>query len=238
MMQIPLGVITYRRPKYLRKTLDSFFRLNYDVLEVFKPVVVLVQGADTHTMGVLNHFHNYIDRVIELKGNHGCAWAYTLINQELLEEGTDLVMHLQDDWLSTEPLTHYLFEDRYEHNKGIKQLFDERQDVGYLRMRSARRSSISSKNRITKEKIRWKKFGSKYERYNRVLIGNAHYTFNPSIIRTSVLRKILPVVKERDAMEKYHKLDLLTGLLNGNCFIHIGRDRATTKIGKKERWLS
>jgi hypothetical protein len=239
--QIPLGVLTYQRSDYLNKTLESFFKINYESLHIFKPIVVMVQGMDLVTSSVLGKYGSYIDRVINLKSNHGCAWGYTLLNQELMEEETDLVMHLQDDWLSTEPLINYLDEDRfsgYKNNKGVFQLFEERKDVGYVRLRSATWSKVSVINRISRKKIKWNKWATKYNKYSRLVIGNAHYTFNPTIIRTSVLRRLLPVTKEQHAMEKYHKMKLLAAQLRGNCFMHIGDDRAVTKIGKKEKWIN
>jgi len=239
-MRVPLGIITYQRPDYLGRTLTSFFNVNYDCLEEFRPVVVLVQGMDDATMRVLDRFKERIDRIISLKSNHGCAWGYSLLNQELLEEGTDLVMHLQDDWLSTEPITHYLYEDDfsgYKNNKGIFQLFEEREDVGYARLRSATWSKVSIVNRISKKTIKWKKWDTKFNKYCRIVIGNAHFTFNPTIIRTSVLKRMLPVTEEHDAMEKYHKLGLLAGQVRGNCFMHIGEERATTEIRGKDRWV-
>lgn len=240
--RIPLGILTYQRPEYLEIALESFFKLNYECIDIFSPVVVLAQGADDDTLNlVYNKFGTYIDKVIELKSNHGCSWGYTFLNQELLEENTDLVMHLQDDWKSTEPLTHYLGKDSfsgYENNKGIFQLFEEREDVGYIRLRSSHWSKVSNVNRISRKRIKWNNWGTKFKKYVRVVIGNAHYTFNPTIIRTSVLKKILPVSEERDAMEKYHKLNLLVGHLRSNCFMHIGHDRAITEIAKgKEKWI-
>lgn len=239
--RIPLGILTYRRPKYLMRTLDSFFRINYESLCFFSPVVVLVQGAEDNTLEIVyNTFGTYIDRVIELNCNNGCAWGYTLLNQELIEYGTDLVMHLQDDWLTTEPIINYLHEDKfsgYENNKGIFQLFEEREDVGYIRLRSSVWSKVSNKNRITGSHIKWSLWNTKYKKYSRLAIGNAHYTFNPTIIRTSVLKKILPVTEERVAMEEYHKLKLLTAHIRGNCFMHIGHARAIAGEKKNEKWV-
>jgi len=242
MDSIPLGIITYQRADYLRRTLESFINVNYESLPIFKPVVVLVQGSDDATMNlVLDEFGAWVDRVIELKSNHGCAWGYTLLNQELLEEGSDLIMHLQDDWLSTEPLFNYLDEDRfsgYENNKGILQLFKEREDVGYVRLRSSVWSKVSNRNRISGDYIKWRLWDTKFKKYSRISIGPAHYTFNPTIVRASVLRKILPVTEERNAMEKYHKLKLLVGHIRGNCFMHIGEERAVTSLkGDKKKWV-
>lgn len=239
-MNIPLGIITYQRPEYLKRTLESFFKVNYESLYIFKPVVVLIQGFDEETANVVTKFNSHIDRIIALRSNNGCAWGYTLLNRELLEEGSDLIMHLQDDWLSTEPITNYLGEDRfsgYENNKGIFDLFEERKDVGYVRLRSSIWSKVSNRNRITGEYIKWSMWATKFKKYSRILIGPAHYTFNPTIIRTSVLRKILPVTEEHDAMEKYHKLKLLTAHVRGNCFMHIGEERAISGEGKSKKWV-
>jgi glycosyltransferase involved in cell wall biosynthesis len=237
MMKIPLGILTYRRAEYLDRTLDTFFHVNHACLEVFKPVIVLVQGRDDNTMSVLSKHQDRINRVISLKSNHGCAWGYTLLNQELIEEGTELVMHLQDDWESTEPLTNYLNKDPfsgYDLSYGIFDLFRKRKDVGYIRLRSCRWSKVSNINRVTQKAIKWSMWATNSPKYCRILTGLAHYTFNPTIIRTSVLKKILPVTEELDAMEKYQKLGLLTAQLRANCFMHIGNNRA---LGDSKRWI-
>jgi len=242
MEKIPLGIITYRRPEYLERTMKSFININYECLSLFRPVVVLIQGSDDRTLSVVHDkFGTWVDRVIELKSNHGCAWGYTLLNRELIEYGTSLVMHLQDDWLTTEPIDNYLHEDKfsgYENNKGILQLFDERKDVGYVRLRSSVWSKVSNRNRISGEYIKWNLWETKFKKYSRISLAPAHYTFNPTIVRTSVLKKILPVTEERDAMEKYHKLGLLTGHIRGNCFMHIGESRAVTTLkGNRKKWV-
>jgi hypothetical protein len=236
MVRIPLGILTYQRAEYLRKTLESFFNVNYACLDVFKPVVVLVQGKDPSTMSVLDSFSDFIDRTIVLKSNHGCAWGYTLINQELIEEGTDLVMHLQDDWEATEPLNNYLSMDaftKYKRGYGIKELFEKLPEVGYMRLRSVIWSKVSNTHRITGKGIKWKLWATKQKKYGRILTSDAHYTFNPTIIRTSVLKKILPVTKERDAMGKFHELNMLAAQLRANCFMHIGHERAVGLEGGK-----
>jgi hypothetical protein len=240
-MRIPLGVLTYKRPDYLKRTLESFFHVNYDCLKVFKPFVVMSQGHDKATENVLKQFEDKIDRVIRLRANHGCAWGYSYLNYELIEEDTDLVMHLQDDWLSTEPLTNYLSMDEfsgYARSYGIKELFEMAENVGYIRLRSNIWSKVAIRHRITEKAIKWRLWETKYKKYGRIHLSNAHYTLNPTIIRTSVLKQILPVTEELDAMLKYHELKMRTAQLRANCFMHIGHDRAMTvlKTGKK-RWV-
>ena len=159
------------------------------------------------------------------------------MNYELLSENPDLVMHLQDDWLSTEPLTHYFEKDpfgRYENSYGIFDFFEKFPNAGYIRLRSNVWSKVSNEHRITKRPIKWKYWGTKYPKIGRIITSNAHFTFNPTIIKASVMKNLLPVDEELDAMIKYHDMGLVTAQLRANCFMHIGDNRA---IGEGGRWI-
>lgn len=256
---IPVGILTYQRPHFLKQTLESFLNLNYACLDRFV-LLLLVQDIDDETEKVIETFKDHFHEVL-YKENEGCAAGYSKIMETCLSYDTPLVMHLQDDWLSTEPLTHYLGL--------IEKMFEEKSAIGYIRLRSIK-EHVSKFNRITKEPIgcphcggvsaqrfpvfskedlirqREGKLLSTSEPYNlqgsdiRGTIHQArlHFTFNPTIIRSNVLTDILPFDKELDSMRKYHETDLVGAQLNANCFRHIGVERAMT-IGEdgKETWI-
>lgn len=227
-MKIPIGILTYQRPEYFRATLESFVNLNYQCLDQFI-FVLLVQGVDNETAKIAHEFYELFDKMIIRDDNKGCAWGYSKVSELCLAYDEPLVMHLQDDWLSTEPMTAYL--------DGIKAAFDAHENVGIMRLRS-NKEKVCDRSRITSDIIKYRS-AFPHEKYCNVLTAqHQHYTFNPTIIRASVLKKLLPFTKEHDAMKRYHELNLAGSQLRANCFRHIGNNRATSNVkGGKEKWV-
>lgn len=227
-MKIPVGILTYQRSAYLRKTLESFIKLNYDILENFI-FCIYAQGIDISTRQVIKDFREYFDFIAMTHENVGCAGGFNFIMKECLAYKHPLIMHLQDDWLSTEPLTHYLGD--------ILKTFREHKNVGYLRLRSIQ-EKVWHKNRITKKGF-IRKSAFPEDKYCGVLVvQNQHFTLNPAIIRAELLEKMLPVEKEKDAMIKFESTGFLSAQCRGNCFRHIGEMRAFTEVrGKGKIWV-
>jgi hypothetical protein len=127
-------------------------------------------------------------------------------------------MYLEDDWLSTEPLTHYL--------DPIEKMFKKYQDIGYIRLRSSK-EKVSNINLISKEGI-----GPSHRSQISDTISKAriHFTFNPAIIRSEVLASLLPFAIEIKAIQAYHSTGLDSAQLEANCFKHIGSYRASPYI--------
>jgi hypothetical protein len=152
--------------------------------------------------------------------NKGCAHGFNIIMRECYHYNTVLAMYLQDDWLSTEPLTAYMPD--------IFKMFEEQEDVGYLRLRSVK-EKVWHKNRVSRKGFVFKSaFPS--DKYCPILrVKNMHFTLNPIIVRTDVLGKMLPIIKEQDAMDKYEQLGLFGSQLKANCFRHIGNVRAYSR---------
>jgi len=220
-MKIPIGILTYRRPEYLKRTIESFLDLNSDRLDMF-PLLLLIQGGyDKETDLAIEQFKKHIYRIYISEENLGCAAGYNKVMGYALSRETDLVMHLQDDWESRESLSKYIDE--------IINVFEEHQDIGYMRLRAWRLGTrVCGKNRITRE-------GIKYDSVSEnIAKSTAHFTLNPTIIRSVVLRKMLPITKELNAMHKYHELNMKAAQLYANCFRHIGADRA---MEEGKRWI-
>jgi len=210
---IPIGILTYKRADYLKRTIESFLDLNSDRLDMF-PLLLLIQGGyDKETDLAIEQFEKHIYRTYISEENLGCAAGYNKVMGYALSRETDLVMHLQDDWESRESLSKYIDE--------IINVFKEHQDIGYMRLRAWRLGTrVCGRNRITREGIGYDSVSE------NVAKSNAHYTLNPTIIRSSVLKKMLPITKELDAMHKYHELNMKAAQLLANCFRHIGAARA------------
>lgn len=215
-MKIPVGILTYKRAEYLKRTVESFLDLNSERLKMF-PLILLVQGGyDKETDLVIDRYYRFFNRILISKENLGCAEGYNEVMGYALLRKTELVMHLQDDWESRDSLATYIDE--------IMDLFEQHEDVGYIRLRAWRLGTrVCGKNRISRKGISYDKVSE------NIAKTDAHFTLNPTIIRSSVLKQMLPITKELDAMGKFHDLNMKAAQLYANCFRHIGAARALSE---------
>lgn len=202
--KIAVTVLTSARPAYLERTLKSFFELND--LRLF-PILVLVNDRDEGTEKIINRYRDRFYSVLHSDTYLSCLEGYSFLMKEALKLNRPYIIHLEDDFISCESLSIYLPE--------LIGLMEEINNIGYIRLRSVK-DRVSDHNMVTREKIEYKKVGN-------IGVGNAHFTTNPAIIKSFVIRKIIPVVREDDAMHKYQELGLETGQLFADCFSHIGK---------------
>jgi hypothetical protein len=209
-IKIPVTIVTYKRPWYFERTLESFIEMNKSNLDRFL-LIVLVQGdKDEETDKIINKFKRQINNVIYPGENLGVAGGYNLLMTEALKFNQPYIVHLQDDFFSNESLSGYIPE--------LIEIMETNQKLGFIRLRSIK-DKVNIYNVISRRKI---KFASKIK---NTFIGNGHFTFNPTIARSSVIKEIIPATSEKDAQQKYQQLGLKTGQLSAKCFTHIGNKR-------------
>lgn len=209
-VKIPVVIMTYKRPIFFEKTLESFIDLNGKNLEQFL-IIALIQGdKDEETEKIINKHKNQFYNVIYPGENLGCAGGYSLLMKEALKLNLPYIINLQDDFVSNESLSDFIPE--------LIELMERNMNIGYIRLRSIK-DKVMDYNKISRRKIKYKRVTG------NVASGNAHFTFNPTIAKSSVIDKIIPTNSEKDAMEKYQKLGLKTGQLLTECFSHIGHER-------------
>jgi hypothetical protein len=90
-----INVLTGRRPDLLEKTLDSFATHHPDIWESAVRTV-LHNGGDPQTAAILDryewHDRHTTDRLLPI------GEATTLLTARSAAHGTDLMLHLEDDW--------------------------------------------------------------------------------------------------------------------------------------------
>jgi GT2 family glycosyltransferase len=209
-IKIPVTIITYNRPWYFERTLESFIEMNRSYLKRLI-LIVLIQGdKDEATDKIINKFKRQIHNVIYPGENLGVAGGYNLIMAESLKLQQPYIVHLQDDFFSNEPLSGYIPE--------LIEVMETNQKLGFIRLRSIK-DKVNDYNVISRRKI---KYAGKIK---NTFIGNGHFTFNPTLTRSSVIKEIVPTTSEKDAQQKYQQLGLKTGQLSASCFTHIGDER-------------
>lgn len=202
--KIAITISTFRRPAYLETTLKSFFELNDSELFL---ISALVNGRDEGTEKVMDRYRDRFHSVLYPDTHLSRAEAYSSLMKEALKLKTPYIIHLEDDFISRESLSAYLPE--------LIGLMEGTDSIGCIRLRSVK-DRVFDHNMLTGRKIEYRKVGN-------IGIGNAHFTFNPTITRSSVIRKIIPVAREGEAIHKYEEMGLETGQLFADCFSHIGK---------------
>lgn len=207
---ITVTMMTYNRPEYFRRTVESFASINNNLLKKVK-LIILVQGdGDEGTKKVINSYRKVFTEILRPGLNLGTAGGYSYLMEQAIATGCDYVLHLEDDWESRESLEDYINDALF--------VLANHKNVGYIRLRSIREKT-SYINLVTRRPIIYKPITQ------FVWVCNGHYTFNPSLIKTSVIRHIIPATSEASSEKKYELLGLCAAQLMANCFVHIGEER-------------
>jgi len=208
---IPVGMLTYKRPNLLMRTLESFVSFNRNHLDRFRFFIFVQACPDLETMAVINYFPKLFEGIIQSKENVGHVAGFLRVLNESIQNypDTKYLMMLEDDWESQDSLGTYLDE--------ILAFLDSDESVGYIRLR-ATHQRVFNKNRMTKKGIRYIPVS------DLIYKSNGHFTTNPVIFRREILQQFVdyPVHKEIHMVEVCHFLDECGAQLKKDCFWHIG----------------
>ena len=213
---IPIGMLTYKRPDLLMRTLESFISFNRHHLDRFRFFILVQACPDPATMSVINYHANLFDEVLQSKANLGAVKGQMTILGRCLENYPDskYLMMLEDDWESQDSLGSHLDD--------ILTFLDSDPSVGYIRLR-ATHQRVFNKNRMTKKGIRY------IPVTDLIFKSNGHFTTNPVIFRSELFQqfKDYPVQKEIHMVEVCHFLEECGAQLRKDCFWHIGLSQRT-----------
>ncbi|MCB1052033.1 MAG: glycosyltransferase [Acidobacteria bacterium] len=126
-----------------------------------------------------------------------------------VDDQAPFVFHLEDDWQTARPAG-----EQFRQAIG---LFNANPDLGQVRMRSVA-EPVLSYHMVSGKRIEWRTDPSR--RWKSSV--HAHFTFNPSVFRQSLLAKMFPVQGEAQAQKRFLAEGLqVAQLLPGN-FVHLG----------------
>ena len=211
-----ITVLTGARSSLLERTLFSF-RQNAPELAKEATWLTLVNGGDQASRLLVPR-----GEVLVTESILGIGDAVSLLMKTALREPSkySYLLHLEDDWSCCGG--EQWFDQAVEHLK------DKR--VGQVRLRH-HNEQVMPVNALSHQRIQWKATASSRR------ASNAHYTFNPSLVRIADARKVFPCSSELRAMEKFALLKFDVVQLVPGSFVHIGtdslRERMNTKRPKK-----
>lgn len=212
-MNLLVTVLCGGRPKLLSRTLSSFASNAPEVAENAR-VVVLLNGDDPVSDRVLADCP-WIDEVLRhCEGRLPIGKAISKLMDEAQVGRAEHLLHLEDDW-------NCLRGGWWPH---ALEVLRREKKVGQVRLRrwfsSAHpQQSVSRYHMLTRRVLKWQeRRGSK----GRYAVARAHFTFNPTVVPTSVAGRVYPCRDEMDAAHKFNCTRLLAAQLLPGAFAHLG----------------
>lgn len=198
---LTIGVLTGMRPDLLAQTLEAFSSKQPSIWEEATKVVVHNSG-DRPTRDVLDEY-DWDDRLTL----HGPLRSIAEASHQLLaladDAGEEYFLRLEDDWEATSAAW---FDDAVDLLKLSGQVRLRRSD-----------EPVMANHRVTKKRINWQAQPS-----GHLWSRSAHYTHNPSLMRTADAVSLTGYSDEIDAARRYHDAGWASAQLIPGVFRHLG----------------
>ena len=214
-MDLTVAVLTGQRPELLTATLAAIAERQPDLWAAAAKVVVHNTG-DRATADVLDAYP--WDRRVTLTGPlRGIAEASQHLIKAAAEVDRRHVLRLEDDWICDGV-------DFYPDAAAI--LDDAELNVGQVRLRRAVEKVLPN-HRVTRQPIRWRQLDTGHR-----WAPSAHYTHNPSLMRTWDYAAMAGYADEVDAARRYLQAGWSSAQHVPGAFWHAG-DRS---LGLSLKW--
>lgn len=196
-------ILTWNRWKqYTKQTLESLYKWNEHV-----PDILFVDNASTDKTVRSLRKRGY--EVLENEKNEGIFVGTRRGWLEAEKRGYDFILNLQNDFPCIAPIP---FDDIYK-------LFDEQEDVGFVRLNYKKKKPGRDRNKLTGEKLEyepWIKVGkTEFSKHNH------QFSFNPNIFRAShathLAKKVSDNPREWNIVERFHSLKLKAVKIKDPC---------------------
>jgi hypothetical protein len=205
---VVLTILTGGRPAYLAETLDSTNRVAPGLLATAR-VIVLRQGTDPETDEVLWRWAHLFDQVHLQSQVSPIGEATSRLAAMAAGAGRPWWLHLEDDWQAITAAGGWLDQ--------AKAVLTYHLDVGQVRMRHGG-DPTRDRHLLTGRPIEWVRQAN-----GHLLAEEAHWTFNPSLMRVADIPRVYPCDGEADAIRRAHTAGLRrTAQLHPGVWTHIG----------------
>lgn len=206
MSRVSISILTGRRLPLLRRTIDSLRSAVPSLLDEAY-VVIYLNGHDDITDDYIRAL-TFVDDYIYIPSTCPEPIGAAVSRIALHVRGrSSYHLHLEDDWTCSGSSPNFLAK--------AKAILDSHPNVGQVRLRS-RLERVMTTHMVTGYPFRWIRSSDK------TLISKLHFTFNPSLIRTSDLDAIYPAASEIEAAQNYNSIFSHVAQLDPGVFFHTG----------------
>lgn len=206
-----IGILTGGRLDLLQRTLECFEGHSSTILSTAF-VFVLVNGPDDKTASYVKRLP-FVNEVLYYNQTRlAVGQAASLLTKKLTElSSAPYLLYLEDDWSSSAKDSAWLHT--------AYQLLETHPEIGQVRLRQVS-ERVLPYHMVTGQPIIWEqRHGFSYARA-------AHFTFNPSLVRTRDVPRIFPCKDELEAQRKYLATHLAVAQLLPGVFFHSGTGRS------------
>jgi predicted O-methyltransferase YrrM len=211
---VVVTVLTGGRPDLLASTLEAVRATAPGLLETAY-VHLLDNGPDARTSAVLGAHADVLD-AIERQVEQPIGEAVTHLAEAAAASGRTYWLHLEDDWAATPDHAGWLDTAR--------RILAEHPQVHQVRLRHDT-EQVLGRHMHTRRPLRWDDRGD--WRY----APEAHWTLNPTLVRTAGIHRVWPAVGERQAQAHAHDAGMrgVAQLVPGT-FVHTGGDASRRAV--------
>jgi len=193
-----IGLLAGRRLQLLRRTIDALRTRCPELLEEGF-VVALCTGDDPEMQAYLDRLPWIDQHLRSTQGTLPAGSAASLLMETLASrQDIGTILYLEEGWK--------MVAEEQEWLEHARRILDDDPRVGQVRLRHAR-ERVPSRHSVTSHAIHWTR-GRGF-----LLAPDAHFSFNPSLLRALDVPRIFPCKSEREAQEHYLSSGLSTAQL-------------------------
>lgn len=211
-----ITVLTGMRPRHLTETALAFDAAAPGVL-TSAYVIVCHNGDDKPTAEVIDEMP-WVNERMSVGGSSmislGRAMSAISARVDQLSLSMEYWLHLEDDWVAATAANHGWWMGE------AKRVLDNHPDIGQVRLRH-RSQPTHQRNIRTGVPITWEPLDE-----HSLVSGTAHYTCNPSLMRTTDTCLAWPASGEPGAIDRYARSGRRVAQLSPGVFHHTGGDKS------------
>jgi hypothetical protein len=209
-VKLAVTLLTGNRLALFRQTVDSVLRMEPSLLLDAHVTVRVNPADDTATRNYVGSL-GWVDRIFgEASAQRAVARIGPAVSSMMatVPETAKYVLHLEDDWCCTDS---GWLDDAVT-------ILERDERIGQVRLRE-RAEPVLPKHSVTGDTIAWRSRKIDSLMYQH---GQAHFTFNPSLIRRAQLDAIYPCRHEEHAQTRFLGTGLKVAQLIPGAFVHTG----------------
>jgi glycosyltransferase involved in cell wall biosynthesis len=215
--RLGISILTGGRPGLLERTLSSFAR-KWPAQAEAAYTFAFVNGPDEQSRAVIEDA-GWVDRIVTYEqGVLRTGMATSFVVGAVAGRGAvDVVLHLEDDW-----------ETRTVDDEALVRaaaILDD-ESVGQVRLRHCS-EAVLGRHMLTHEEIVWRP-------RDGYRTGNAHFTFNPSLMRSGLADRVFPADDQRDAQRRFLATGREVVQVEPGVFAHLGEKHSRRRsLGRR-----
>lgn len=205
--RLGISFLTGNRLSLLKQTMESL-QAHWPGLVDRSYTLVMVNGEDAASQAYVDslpYVNNYLRNTQKIMPT-GVATS-TLMAEMLRQADVEYILHMEDDWCISTVDKQWLCQAHH--------ILENNPEVGQVRLRHYG-EKVLPHHMVTKNAIGWE------AREAYLYAREAHFTFNPNLMRARDVARVYPCASEADAQRRFLKTRLASAQLAPGVFRHIG----------------